>query len=269
MAAIRSACSEYELSETVLGLAGQQVLIRRGGWLPDSRSSHRSRRARRELRIASLLRSSGPTAPNSPNGRRSLPARRSKCAALWKPFALPAAFQSVTAALAPMLHHHATAGAMHPPGRQKIALYSGCNAIAPAHQPRRRPRLPPAHGQIPIAEPATPPSTCPSPWFRPWRFSDACRGVCVETLVAESGSGPRGVRRGHTAGLCWCIRFRDQAPARWSRRRTAWSTSSSVQELHIHWPEHHRGAPAPFACVITQARGLPRRVDRISLRSAT
>jgi hypothetical protein len=122
---------------------------------------------------------------------------------------------------------------------------------------------------IPIAEPATPPSTCPSPWFRPWRFSDAGRGVRVETLVAESGSGPRGVRRGHTAGLCWCIRFRDQAPARWSRRRTAWSTSSSVQDA----AHPLAGAPsrrsAPFACVITQARGLPRRVDRISLRSAT
>jgi integrase/recombinase XerD len=37
----------------------------------------------------------------------------------------------------------------------------------PLTWPRRRSHLWPAHGQIPIAEPAAPPNTCPFPRFRP------------------------------------------------------------------------------------------------------
>jgi hypothetical protein len=159
-------------------------------------------------------------------------------------------------------------GAMHPPGHQKIALYSGCNAIAPAHQPRRRPQLRPAHGQIPIAEPATPPSTCPSQWFRPWRFSDAGRGVCGNARGGERERPQGRSSRAHS----WPLLVH---PLPGSSAGAVVSSANGLVDLFERPGAAHplAGAPsrrsAPFACVITQARGLPRRVDRISLRSAT
>jgi hypothetical protein len=89
---------------------------------------------------------------------------------LEKPFALPAASQPATAALAPMLHLPCNSRCdLQPrtrPDTRKTRRPRAATPSPPLTQPRCRPQLWPAHGQIPIADRAAPPNPYPSPRFR-------------------------------------------------------------------------------------------------------